>query len=77
MFVPNIHKLQAPLNELLKKDKKWIWTQECQEAFQEIKNVLTSDFLTYYDPKKEIVVVSDASAYGIGACILHEMEDGK
>ena len=29
LFVPNIHKLRAPLNELLKKDKKWIWTQEC------------------------------------------------
>ena len=78
VFVPNIHKLRAPLNELLKKDQKWIWTQECQEAFQEIKNVLTSDlFLTHYDPKKEIVVASDASAYGIGACILHKMEDGK
>lgn len=32
--VPNMHYLRAPLNELLKKDAKWSWTTECQEAFE-------------------------------------------
>lgn len=78
VFVPNMHKLRSPLNELLRKDQKWVWTQECEEAFQEIKDILTSDlFLAHYNPKRDIIVASDASAYGIGACILHKMDDGK
>ena len=36
-FIKNLHDLRAPLNELLKKDKKWRWTPECQTAFDQIK----------------------------------------
>ena len=49
---------------------------ECQTAFDQIKKALTSDiFLTHYDPRLEIIVASDASSYGVGACILHKMPD--
>ena len=38
---------------------------------------MTSDlFLTHNDPKLENIVASDASSYGVGACILHKMPDG-
>ena len=63
--------------KLLKKDKKWRWTPECQTVFDQIKNALTYDhFLTHYDPKREIIVASDASSYGVGACILYKIPDG-
>lgn len=76
-FIKNMHKLRAPLNDLLKKDKKWDWTPECQSAFKQLKDVLTSDlFLIHFNPEKEIIVATDASSYGIGACILHKMPDG-
>ena len=42
VLTPNKHNLSAPLNEILKKDKDWEWTPECQEAFVKIKEVLTS-----------------------------------
>ena len=77
VFIPNMHNLHAPLNELLKKDKDWEWSPKCQKAFVKIKEVLTSNlFLTHYNPDLKIIVASDASSYGIGACILHKMPDG-
>ena len=82
--------LRGPLNELLKKDKPWLWTPECQESFEKIKKTaecqeslekikktLISDLsLTHYDPTLDIIVASDTSSYGIGACILHKLSDG-
>lgn len=76
-FIPNMHKLRAPLNELLKKEKVWEWSYECQKTFDKIIKTLTADlFLVHYDPKLEIIVVSDVNAYGVGAYILHKMPDG-
>ena len=72
-----MHDLCGPLNELLKKDKKWKWTPECLTAFDQIKKELTSDlFLRHYDPKLEIIVASDASSCRVGSCILDKMPDG-
>ena len=72
-----MHKLRAPLNELLKKRQKWIWSKECQNAFEEIKKCLLSDLaLAHFDPQKELIVASDASDYGLGAVLLHRLEDG-
>ena len=72
-----MHDLRAPLNELLKKDKSWDWSTECQEAFDKIKEALTSDlFLTHFDSNLELIVTCDACSYGIGACILHKMPNG-
>ena len=76
-FIKFLHDFRAPLNELLKKDKKRRWAPECQTAFDQIKKALRSDlFLPQYDPKLEIIVASDASSYGVGACILQKMPDG-
>ena len=76
-FIKNMQNLRGPLNGLLKKDKPWLWTPECQELFEKIKKTLTSDLaLTHYDPILNIIVASDASSYGIGACILHKLPDG-
>ena len=69
--------ISAPAKRTTKKDKKGRWTPECQTAFYQIKKALTSDlFLTHYDPKLEIIVASDTSSYGVGACIQHKMPDG-
>ena len=75
-FIPNMHNLRAPLNALLKKDSTWKWIPECQEAFYKIKNTLMSGLsLAHYNPKSDIIMASDASSHGIGACILHKMPD--
>ena len=72
-----MHELRAPLNKLLSKNKKWCWTKECDNAFDKIKKCLLSDLaLALYDPRKELIVASDTSNYGMGAMLLHKFEDG-
>lgn len=45
-----------------------------EQAFQESKTWLTHQgVLTYYDPSKEIGLVCDASAYGVGAILFHKI----
>ena len=42
-FFKNMQNLRGSLNELLKKVKPWLWSPECQESFEKIKKILTSD----------------------------------
>ena len=76
-FLPELHKLRGPLNNLLQKDTEWNWANSCKEAFEKIKSLLSSDlFLTHYPLSINITVVSDASDYGVGAVISHIFPDG-
>lgn len=47
-FVPNFSELSKPLSQLLKKDTKFNWTLECQENFEKLIKILTSDLLLQY-----------------------------
>jgi hypothetical protein len=71
-FLPNMSTMCAPLNNLLHKDVPWDWNAECRDAFQHIKDRLTStEVLTHYDPAKQLVMAVDASPVGLGAVISH------
>ena len=76
-LLPNLATILHPLNALLQADRKWIWSKECEEAFQIAKEQLTSgQVLTQYDPTPPITLATDASAYGVGAVISHVFPDG-
>ena len=46
-------------------------TEKCQQAFKRIKDILTSElFLTPFDPKAGLILVSATSNIGIGAIFL-------
>ena len=50
-FLPNLATVIRPLNELLEKDRKWVWNERCNRAFLKVKDMITSDVvLTHYDP---------------------------
>ncbi len=50
---------------------------EEEKAYQWSKNLLTStNFLTHFDSKLLLRLACDASAYGIGAVLAHQMPDG-
>ncbi len=76
-FLPDLATRLAPLYELLQKHKKWAWGEEQEKAFQVSKAMLTSSsLLTHYDGRKELILACDASPYGVGAVLSHQMDDG-
>ncbi|PIC15867.1 hypothetical protein B9Z55_022683 [Caenorhabditis nigoni] len=76
-FIPQMKTLRGPLDVLLGKDVEWRWTKQEEQAFQKLKDVLSSDLnLTHYQPHLQIVIAADACDYGIGAVISHRMPDG-
>ena len=59
------------------KDVLWNWSQECENAFADIKRLLsTAPVLAHFDVNKKVIVECDASPFGLGACLLHEFPDG-
>lgn len=76
-FIPNLASVLAPLNALLCKGKQWLWSLECEDAFDKVKTLLLSQsVLTHYDPQLPIRLACDASPYGVGAVISHILPDG-
>jgi hypothetical protein len=74
-FIPNFSKISKPITELLKKGKKYVWSEACDEAFQMLKNLLTtSPMLAQPDIAKSFDVYCDASSTGLG-CVL--MQKGR
>ena len=41
-FIENFSKIAKPMTELLKKDTKFNWTEECEASFQELKKRLAT-----------------------------------
>ena len=68
-FLLNLATIIQPLNDLLEKDKKWVWTEECSQA--------TSNLLTHCDPSLPLKLAADASQYSLGAVISHILPSGR
>ena len=69
-FIPKFSTLATPLNNLLKKDTVFEWTEKTQQAFEELKQQLTSALvLMMSDQTKTFQVECDASKYASGAVL--------
>jgi hypothetical protein len=69
-FIFHYSKLARPLNDLMKKDKKFEWTTECQEAFDTIKKrFMEEPVLLMPDQSKPFQIESDASKVATGAVL--------
>jgi hypothetical protein len=73
-FIEGFSKIARPMIELLKKEKKFTWTESCEKSFQELKRRLTTaPVLTLPDIQQDFAIYCDASRQGLG-CVL--MQDG-
>lgn len=77
-FIPNFATMVAPLTGLLKKNAKFSWSTECNNAWTDMKNCLiSSPILSCPDFNRPFVVQTDCSDYGIGGVLTQMFEDGE
>lgn len=71
-FVQNYASKSSPLTTLLKKDSIFIWQEEQQQAFDDLKSVLTQNpVLQMYSPDAKVTQIhTDACAKGLAGVLL-------
>lgn len=76
-FIEAFGSIVAPLTRLLKKDQEWSWTEDKEFAFERIKAALTTKpLLVYPDFTLPFRLVTDASTFGLGACLMQDQGRG-
>jgi hypothetical protein len=64
-FISGYSLISKPLRELLKNDRKFLWTKKCDESFQELKNkLITAPVLMLPKLDQAYFVSTDASRSG-------------
>ena len=77
-FIPNLASIIHPLNNLLKHNVKWAWSNSCVLAMEAAKQALVSTkLLAHFDPNLPIRLATDASSYGVGAVLSHQFPNGR
>lgn len=73
-FLPRLSDTLAPLHALLRKNVPFKWTKECHKAFVASRKLITDcNLLVHYDCNKEVFVTTDASQYGLGVVLSHQI----
>jgi hypothetical protein len=74
-FIPNFSKITKPITELLKKETKYVWSEDCDDAIQTLKELLTtSPVLAQPDIAKSFDVYCDASGTSLGCVLMQEAQ---
>ena len=77
-FVEKFSHKAEPLTRLTKKNQKFNWAKEQENAFQGLKKICSSpQVLRTYDPDKPVRIQTDASDLALGACLLQQNDNGK
>ena len=72
-LIPRFSDLVYPLNELRKKGVPFIWSKQCNDAFENLKNAIsTSPVVQPYSLEKEATLTTDASKYSLAAVLTQE-----
>jgi hypothetical protein len=72
-FILDFSKIVKPITGLLKNDTKFDWSSKCNEAFEQLKVLLTTaPVLAQPDIEKPFDVYCDASGSGLGCVLMQE-----
>jgi hypothetical protein len=77
-FIPLFSKIAGPLLNLTRNDVKFDWNSDCQNAFDRMKQILTTaPLLILPDFSKPFIIQSDASKQAFGAVLSQITEFGE
>lgn len=69
-FIPKLPDLTHNIRNLLKKDSEFIWLANHQAEFENLKKIIKSTVeCSFYDENLPLELETDASGYGLGACL--------
>nr|AAX92822.1 retrotransposon protein, putative, Ty3-gypsy sub-class [Oryza sativa Japonica Group] len=72
-FIENFSKIARPMTQLLKNEEEFVWSPQCERAFQTLKEKLVSSpVLILPDTRKDFLVYCDASRQGLGCVLIQE-----
>ena len=72
-FINGYSAKAAPLIDLLKKNRTWHWSEECQHAFEELKKaIFENPVLILLNHTKPFEIHTDASDFAIGGVSMQE-----
>jgi len=72
-FIEGFSKIALPLTQLTKKGQPFVWTEKCEDSFQELKKRLTtSPILALPDPTGHFVIFCYASKMGLGCVLMQD-----
>jgi len=76
-FIEGFATVVRPLHDLVKKDKKWEWTEKEEKAFKELKErFIKEPVLAAPDIDKKMRMEMDVSDYATGGVLSIECGDG-
>lgn len=76
-FIALYAEIAKPLTELTEKHRPFIWSVQCEKAFDSIKIALVNaPVLAHPDFSKQFILATDASGVGLGA-VLSQRHDGR
>ena len=75
--MPDFATLAQPLIKLAEKNQEFLWAEDQQKAWEELKKrLISSSTLSYPDLDTDFILDTDASDQGIGA-VLSQETDGQ
>jgi hypothetical protein len=72
-FVEGFSKIANPITDLQKRNKKFVWTEKCAEAFWRLKEMLTTtSILKVPDMDTNFLVCTNASKEILGGVLMQD-----
>lgn len=72
-FLPALAEICAPLRNLVKQNIEFVWDDQAERSFQQLKKLAVSaPILRYFDTRDTLTIQCDASKVGVGCVLLQK-----